>query len=164
MPRIFSGLVAGNLVLVVAAAALGFVDPAPTPDRHVLLAVVALLFTCLIQVLAFTYLIVTGKVITQAVHLGRLDAGLLAQAKDLKRRLLRTLGLLVLAVVIVTATGAAAWRSGDPRTYHLPATLFFLTAHVWACVRQWEVVAHNARLLQATLDAYNERRHALRSG
>jgi len=42
-------------------------------DRHILLAVFSLLLSCFIQVLVFTYLTITGKVIAQAVHLARLD-------------------------------------------------------------------------------------------
>jgi hypothetical protein len=158
MLRLFGYLAAANLVLVLATAALGFFDPAATADRHVLIAVVTLLITSFVQVLAFTYLTVTGKVIAQAVHLGRLDHSALDVAKGLKRSLTRTLAALVLAIVVVTASGAAAWRSGDPHTYHLPATLVFVGAMVWALGREFGLIAANAQLMDRTLAVYMDRK------
>jgi hypothetical protein len=158
MPRIFGCLGAANLILLVSTALAGFLDPAPAADRHVLLAVFTLLLTCLVQVLAFTYLIVTGKVLAQAVHLGRLDTAAVNRAKELKRFATRTLACVVVGAVIVTATGAAAWRGGDPHLYHLPASIAFVGVLAWGLFRQYDLVCRNARLLEQTLASYSARK------
>lgn len=154
MPRIFGYLCGANFILILATAGLGFFDPADSADRHVLLAVITLLLACLIQVLAFTYLTVTGKIVVQAVHLGRLDAAAIEQSKALKRRLTRTLASMVVIVVLVTATGAAAWRSGNPHTFHLPATFLFLAIYVAIFMREYNLLSENAQLVERTLTDY----------
>ncbi len=162
MPPVFRYLSASILLLLLITAGLGFFDPAATPDRHVLLAVLTLLLSCGVQVLAFTYLTVTGKVIAQAIHLGGLDLAALDEAKAIKRSLARTLGALVLMMVAATASGAAAWRSGDPHTYHLSAAFLLLAAHAWALFREYGLIARNALLLDRTLRDYEQRKRQAR--
>lgn len=160
MPKVFASLSAANFILYVGAAALGLLDPAPTPDRHVLLAVLALLLTCLSQVLAFTYLAVTGKVLAQALHFGKLSVETLLAAKEIKKRFGRHIALMMLAVGAATATGASVWRAGDPDRYHSPAVLALLIVFLWVHVRQFLLVTENARLVSQTLTQYSVARNA----
>lgn len=154
MPRVFASLAAANLILFIGAAALGYLDPSPLPDRHVLLAVMALLLACLVQVLSFTYLTVTGKVIGQAVHLGGLSMGAVEQVKAIKKRFSRRLGATMLILVATTATGAVAWRSGDPHSYHAPTVLFMVCVWIFLQMQQYSLVAENAGLVERTLAEY----------
>jgi len=73
MPHVFASLAVANLALFALSAAFALSSAASARDRHILLAVFSLLLSCFIQVLVFTYLTITGKVIAQAVHLARLD-------------------------------------------------------------------------------------------
>lgn len=154
MPKVFASLAAANLILFIGAAALGYFDSAPRHDRHVLLAVMALLLACLVQVLTFTYLTVTGKVIGQAVHLGRLSIQAVDEVKAIKKRFARRLGAIMLILVVTTATGAVAWRSGDPHSYHAPTVLVMVCAWMFLQVQQYSLVAENAGLVDRTLAEY----------
>ena len=105
MPRVFACLAIANLLLLMASGAVGIFAARWGVDRHVLLSVLTLLFSCFVQVVAFTYLTVTGKMIGQAVHLAGLDASILQTAKSYKRAVTRCLAGVFGAVVFVTATG-----------------------------------------------------------
>lgn len=154
MSRVFASLAAANLILFLCSAVLGFFAPADSPDRHVLLAVLSLLLACAVQVLSFTYLTVTFKVLTQAVHLGKLQPEMLEPAKDIRRRFSRSIGFLLVLIVAVVATGAAAWRSGSARLFHLPAVSIFLVGWVFTHAREWTLISRNAALLDQTLTRY----------
>lgn len=156
MPRIFASLAVANLLLFLGAAALAYLDPAPLPDRHVLLAVLSLLLTCLVQVLAFTYLTVTGKVLTQAVYFRRLGTTAVEAAKSIKKRFARCLGLVALLMVLTTATGAAAWRDGNSTSFHLPSLLVFAAGWLLVQVREFGLIVENSRLLERTLAEYGQ--------
>jgi len=158
MPRIFVCSAIGELIVLIGAGVLAFLRLDPHADRHILLAVFSLILTCLIQVMAFTYLTVTGKTIAQAVHLAALDTGALKDAKRIKQSLARHLALLILAVVFVTASGANVWRVGGGRTMHLAAAFAVLLAHVFVLSRQYALIVANADLLNRTLAEYARRR------
>lgn len=154
MPKVFACLAAANLILLIASGAVGLFGAQLGTDRHVLLAVLTLLFSCFVQVVTFTYLTVTGKMIGQAVHLARLDAGIIAKVKEYKRAVTRSLAVVFMAVVFVTATGAAGWRMGGATLWHQLGAIVVLAAHVWVFVREYEVIHQNARLVEQTLTEY----------
>jgi hypothetical protein len=158
MPRVFASLAVADLILLLGGAGLGFFDPAPNRDRHVLLAVLALLLACLVQVLSFTYLAVSGKVLTQAVHLGKLPLDPVDRGKEIKKRFARCVGAVVLLMVLVVATGAAAWRVETPPPYHFPAVAVFACGWVFIHVRELGLIAENARLMEQTLAEYAKAR------
>ncbi len=136
---------------------VGFLHVWPTPDRHILFGVSSLLLSCLTQVLVFTYLTVTGKVIAQAVHLGRLDMGPLTDLNRRKRTVTRLLGLLLVTVVLLTGTGAVNWRDGTWATIHFASALLALGIHVLVLLREYFLVAENAEALHRTISEYTRR-------
>ncbi len=158
MPRIFACLCIGNLIVLIGTAALAFVPLDAAPDRHVLLAVFALLLSCLTQVIVFTYLTVTGKLIRQAVHLGGLDPQPLHDAQRLKLSVARHLAALVGAIVLVTATGAAHWQAGNFFLLHFIAGALVLLVYMSVSYREYGLVVENAALLARTLLAYRPRK------
>ena len=89
MARIFSSFVVAQLILFAVSAAIGVFGSGEHTSRHVLLAILALLLSCLTQVGLFTYFTVTGKMVVQAVHLGRLERGPLVRVTLLKRSVTR---------------------------------------------------------------------------
>ena len=158
MPRVFACLAIANVLLLIASGGMGFFAPKLGVERHVLLSVLALLFSCFVQIVAFTYLTVTGKMIGQAVHLGRLDTSILATAKTYKRGVTRCLAVVFAAVIFVTATGAVGWRSGGATVWHDTAAGLVLVAHVGVLWKQYEVVFLNSQLVERTLKEYERAR------
>jgi hypothetical protein len=157
MSRIFSSLIAANLILFFIAGALGvfnFLNRSTSPDRHVLLAVLTLLLSCLIQVGGFTYLTITGKVIAQAVHVGKLDQAAIASAKLLKRRFTHQLALTFSAIILATASGASAWRSGNPSVFHALMAGLTIVTHALAWRNEFRLIRANELLVASTLAAY----------
>jgi len=154
MPRIFLSLAAADLILLCGAGVLALSESAPTPDRHILLAVLSLLLSCLIQVLAFTYLTVTGKMIAQAVHLARLDDEVLTRCKRWKSMLTVNLAVAFASIVPVVATGAISWRNGTPTWTHRAAAVFTVAVHLLVWRGEHRVLVENARALDHTLRAY----------
>ncbi len=156
MPRVFACLAFANLLLLVASGAVGFFAPKWGVDRHVLLAVMSLLFSCFVQVATFTYLTVTGKMVGQAVHLAGLDASIHEKVKTYKRGMTRCLAVVFGAVVIVTATGAAGWRGGGATVWHDVAVGLVLVVHIGVFLREYEIVFLNARLVERTLNEHEK--------
>ncbi|MBI4717433.1 MAG: hypothetical protein HY763_06490 [Planctomycetes bacterium] len=163
MPRTFLCLVSGNLIVVVGAGVLGFLAPDLGRERHIALAMFALLVSCLIQVVTFTYFSVGGKMLAQALHLGHLELTPLMEAKDLKRSAMRSLAVVFAAVVIVTATGAAHWRSSSSANLHLAAAGAAILAHLAAWYRQYALIVRHSELLALTLTAYAAARETRRA-
>jgi len=156
MPRFFACLAVANTLLLIASAAVGLFTTEFGADRHVLLAVLTLLFSCFVQVVTFTYFTVTGKMIGQAVHLARLDAGIIDTVKSYKRTITRSLAVVFMAVVFVTATGAAGWRLGSATLWHQIGAILVAAAHVWVFVREYEIVFLNTKLVDKTLSEYEQ--------
>ena len=155
MPRIFASLAIATLTLFALTAAIALTDSGSAPDRHVLLAVGTLLISCFFQVVGFTYLTVTGKVIAQAAHFASLDPACLVSVKQYKRSFTRHLALAIGSVVLASATGGAAWRSRDALAVHIPAAMIAAIIHVWVYRRQYHVLLRNAQLVETTLKAYS---------
>lgn len=158
MPRLFSCLATGHLIVMVGVLALGMYAAEVAASRHVALAVFALLLSCFIQVLTFTYLTVTGKMIAQAVHLGGLGPEPIEEVKRLKRAMARQLALLFTTIVVVTATGANLWRVEGGGRWHLAAAAVVFVAHTFAYYREFALVCANSRLVARTLAAYDARK------
>jgi len=154
MTRVFTGLVLGNLLVLLATGAWGLLHPAPTPDRHIVLAVFSLLLTAFVQALTFTYFTVTGKIVGQAVHLAGHDAAALTDVKQLKRSVSHHLLLLLLAVVAVTVTGASHWRTNDLSTLHLLCAAGFLPIAGTVFLREHTLIVRNGRVLAPAMRAY----------
>jgi len=160
MPRIFACLAIGQGIVLIGTGIVGFLSLDVRADRHILLAVFSLLLSCLIQVVGFTYLTVTGKTMVQAVHFGGLDAAPLLEAKRLKRSFTRLLALLIGSIVVVTASGANLWRVGGGRGVHWVAALVVVSIHAFVLTRQYRLLVRNAGVVNRTLDEYSRRRAA----
>jgi|CXWL01.1.fsa_nt_gi hypothetical protein len=158
MPRIFACLAFANLLLLTASGAVGIFAPRWGVDRHVLLAVLTLIFSSFVQVVTFTYLTVTGKIIGQAVHLGGLEASIHDRVKSYKRGATRCLAAVFGAMVFVTATGAAGWRSGGATVWHDVAVGLVLVVHGGVFWREYEIMFLNSRLVERTLGEYEQAR------
>lgn len=154
MPRLFASLAVATLILLVLAAGIAVFDKRAAPDRHVLIAVGALLLGCFTQVAGFTYLTVTGKVVAQAIHLSALDGACLARIKRYKRSFARYLAVAILTLCLVSATGGAAWRSPESVSVHILATILVAVVHAWVFRRQNEIIRSNAALVETTLKDY----------
>ena len=154
MTRVFTGLALGNLLVLLGTGALGFLNPDSTPDRHVLLAVFSLLLTAFVQVLTFTYFTVTSKIVAQAVHLAGHDTAALADVKQLKRSVSHHLLVMVLAVVVITVTGAVHWRTHELSTLHLLCAGGFLPLACAVFLREYALIAKNARLMGPAMATY----------
>jgi hypothetical protein len=145
-----------------AAFVLGLWASAHTGLRqpHVVLGLFVLLLTCLIQVAAFTYLTVTGKLIAQATHLGGLPAEHIDAAGRTKVQLTRWVGVSVLACLIVVASGARRWRLGDDSSVHLLVTMGFLVVQLLVVSCEFVLVSANATRVDQVVAEYDRRRRA----
>lgn len=158
MPQIFAGLSISNVLLLLLTGGLGlYGDAVLSADRHVLLAVITLLLGCFVQVVVFTYFTVTGKIVSQAVHLGKLDVSAMKTVDVLKRSVTRCVGLVMAAIVVTTATGAVHWRTEQWAKLHLGCALCLATITTLVLYREFVLVLNNASLLDQTLDEYGKR-------
>lgn len=161
MLQIFAGLSISNVLLLLLTGGLGlYGNGVLSADRHVLLAVITLLLGCFVQVVVFTYFTVTGKIVSQAVHLGRLDAGAMETVDVLKRSITRCVGVVMAAIVVTTATGAVHWRTEQWAKLHLGCALTLAVITTLVLYREFELVLNNAALLDQTLDEYARRPEA----
>lgn len=158
MARVFACLAISEILLVIGAAILGFLRGAGSIDRHMLLGLFVLLLASLIQIVVFTYLSVTGKMIAQAVHLGGLGLEPLFEAKNIKRSVTWLLAVGMAPVVFVAVTAGLHWRSGEHATLHFLAGAAMLVVHVGVFVAQYHRIAANGILLDRSLRDYSARR------
>lgn len=159
MPRIFVCLAIGNLIVLVATGVLGLLHLEDF-SYHIVLAVFTLLVTCVVQVLAFTYFTVSGKVIAQAVHLAKLDVTPLTRMARRKRRNTHALAAVIVAVVLVTASGASYWRGGVPVYWHEAGAALIVMVVALSFVRQYTLVVENNEDLERVMAEYSSRRGA----
>lgn len=154
MPRIFLGLSGGMVFVLFGAAGLGLAGGGMGAERHILLAVFALLLGCLVQVVVLTYLNVTGKLIAQALHASHNPLDPLARMRRLKRRATHLIGLAVVTALPVIATGAQVWRTGAGKNLHLLMACLGLAAHLFVLVQQYRLIAENAEIVTAVLSRH----------
>jgi len=157
MPRVFAPLATANILLVAANTLLGLSAPAIPNSYHVALAIFTLILTCLIQVLWFTYLTITFKLMGQAVHIGKLPLEHLLAAKEIKRRMTHCLAVAVGTVLLTTATGADSWRAGVGGCVHLLLGLIFLLLLPYLLFTEFTLIARNAALVAAVMGQYTSR-------
>ncbi len=151
MPRIFLGLACGLLLVLMGAAGVGLTVSAERPDLHIILAVFALLLACLIQVIVFTYLTVTGKMVTQVLHLAHADLSPMKTVKNIKREATFLVGLMILSTVPVVAAGAHTWRTHESQELHLMLAFVSLACHGFVLFREFGLVTRNSRLVDSVI-------------
>jgi hypothetical protein len=165
MSRIFLTLSLLSLALISAAFAMGltmgdlYAKPEPSEatyawaTRHRLTGVAAALSVVLVESFAFTYFIGTGRWCREVVETYRFDPGPLTACNRIKRRTFPWLVLGMLAVVGVSALGAAA----DPATlrpntqkwanWHLVSGCLGIVFVGWTYLMAWKnIVSYHAVL------------------
>ena len=154
MVRVFAGLALSNGLLFLGTAVAGLLRLGGSADRHVLLAVITLIFTCFLQVLTFTYFTVTGKMIGQMVHLAGLDPEPLVAVRRTKKAMTRQLGVVMAGVVLVAATGGALWRGGSSSLWHVAAGALTILVYLVVAYRQFNLIVLNTRLVDRVARTY----------
>jgi len=147
MPRVFLCLAISNLLLLAMNAVLGLWGE-PMRDRHIVLGVLTLIYTCFLQVMAFTYFTITGKMIGQALNVANADLEPLIRSKGLKLLFTRWLAILFLAAAATSASGAMRWRGYGPANLHLATAGLAVVLHILVLFRQYVLVTANAAVFE----------------
>jgi heme A synthase len=104
----FRLLATADVLLLCLTAAMGTTVVGTHHDaRHVLLGVMAALFTCFVHVIAFVYFMVQDKIIKQSILLYGLDASYAAPVDRQKARVLKLAMIGIASMIVTTALGAA---------------------------------------------------------
>ncbi len=123
MARAFLWTAVSEVLLFLATGALGLVAAdAAGLRRHVGAALFTAIFGCMMHAVVLTYFAVTGKLIHQAVALGKLSVEPFERLRRSKKRITLLVGLGMLSIAVAVGTGA--WRlSGTqgPRWHLLAA-------------------------------------------
>ncbi|HEY3245109.1 MAG TPA: hypothetical protein VGM03_17335 [Phycisphaerae bacterium] len=161
MLRVFWGLALADGIVLVGAALLGAVARGERGVyQHVGLGVFAALLTCLVHAVVFTYFTATGKMMRQALALGKLDGAIDARIRRSKQRISRAVAVAVFTLIVTVAAGAAYLRvpgSGVPGYVHVTAALLALAANLWAFAVEAGLIAANAALMDAVFTEYQRR-------
>jgi len=159
MPRVFACLVIADAILFGGAVVLGLLANPDSADRHIILAVLALLLSALIQVLSFMYLAVGGRVARQAAHQAGLDGDVVVRTNAKKRQMTPLLGLTIASLVGVVATGATSWRGTSSTWFHPIAVGALVLLHCWVWFREFDLIVRFSLDLDATLEQHAQRKN-----
>jgi hypothetical protein len=177
MSRIFFTLALLSLALLIAAMVMGltmgdlYAKPEPSEatylsaSRHRLTGAAAALGVVLVECLAVTYFIGTGRWCREVVETYRFDSAPLAASNRLKRSTFPWAVLGMLAAVGVIALGAAA----DPATlrpntqpwayWHLVGACLGIVFIAWTYLVGWNnIIAHHAILEELVAEVGRVRR------
>ncbi len=160
MRTAFAWLVICNGLILTGTAAVGLWATPATVELHILLAVFTLVVTCGIEAVYFTYFVVTGKLLTQAVSLGNMDAAPRERSAMFKRSAARWLAIALASIVAITITGALHWADLVDAAVHWLVVIGGLGVLLSAFYRQFDLVARNEQLLNETMSRYAELRRA----
>lgn len=160
MRTAFAWLVVCNGLILLGTAGVGLWASTSTVELHILLAVFTLVVTCGIEAVYFTYFVVTGKLIVQAVSLGGMDTGPLERSGALKRSAARWLAITFAAMLTMTATGAIHWAKTIHVAWHWLAVGAGLVGLLVAFYRQYDLLVQSELLLHETMTRYAELRRA----
>lgn len=158
MPRVFACLVISDTILFGGAGILGLLADPETADRHVILAVLALLLSALIQVLSFMYLAVGGRVARQAAHQAHLGGDMVSRTNAKKRRMTPLIALVIVSLVGVVATGATSWRGASSSWYHMTAVAGLILLHAWVWFREYDLIRQFSLDLELILREHEARK------
>lgn len=156
MARIFIYLSVANIILLFGVMMIGWLGWKPAPERHIILAVLTLLLSSFMQVLTFTYFNVTGKVVTQALHLSSADLSPIFQQKRIKYTFMWLLAILVGSYLFSVATGATGWRTRNVGYEHLLAAGVSIVAHCFVLMREYSLIVDNTAIVKEVLRTYEE--------
>lgn len=176
MATMFSRVAWFAVAFVAATAALGLwlgdLHGVTDPLRlrwgtvHRLSGVMAALVVVLVNSMAVTYFIGTGRWVREVVETYRLDAALVERSKRLKRSAFPLALLGMLAMVGIVALGGAAdpasgrRGSADWVTAHLVGGLGLGAAIAWCFFAQLPVIRRQQALIGEVMDAVGRERAA----
>ena len=176
MERVFFRVAAFSVALLVATAGLGIWlgDLHGQTDPHVLRwgtvhrlsGVLAALAVVLVNSMAVTYFIGTGRWCKEVVDAYGLDAGYVDRSRALKRRAFPCALLGMLAVVAIVALGGAADpASGRPGTRdwvtpHLVGALVLVALIAWLFQAQLPTIRRQHELVEEMLGVVRDARRA----
>ncbi len=156
MQRILLALVVGYVIVIAAAAVLGFcAQDARFFSAHFGMGLFATLYTCLVYCVLLTYFVITGKLVKQAVLSGRLDEVLIKQAQRPKGIIAMLTAMAVAITLIAAVLGAWANIGGEQdtvrNTYHMLAEMLAVAANLAAFGMCYHLVRRNGPFLDQVL-------------
>lgn len=155
MIPLFIGLTAANLLMLAAAAALGYGVQAgyPLSPWHILVGALAALLCCAVHCVVFTYFAATAKWVQHAIAVKRLDPALAAPTRSFKAQAFPA-AVLAMAVVFATAVlGAAADNfHGRWPAWHHALAIGSLLVNALVAVVEYRAIERNGRLIDGVLE------------
>ena len=156
MQRILLALVIGYVIVIAAAAVLGFrAQDARSFAVHFGMGLFATLYTCLVYCILLTYFVITGKLVKQAVLNGHLDEVLIRQSQHPKGIIVMLTAVAVAVTLIAAVLGAWANLGGEQdtvrSTYHMLAEMLAIAANLAAFGMCYSLVHRNGRFLEKVL-------------
>ena len=156
MQRILLALVIGYVIVIAAAAVLGFrAQDSRSFAVHFGMGLFATLYTCLIYCILLTYFVITGKLVKQAVLNGHLDEVLIRQSQRPKGIIASLTAGAVAITLIAAVLGAWANVGGEQdavrSTYHMIAEMLAVAANLAAFGMCYHLVHRNGPFLEQVL-------------
>ncbi len=156
MQRILLALVIGYVIVIAAAAVLGFcAQDSRFFAAHFGIGLFATLYTCLVYCILLTYFVITGKLVKQAVLNGHLDEVLIKQSQRPKGVIVMLTAVAVAITLIAAVLGAWANIGGGQdavrSTYHMLAEMLAVAANLAAFGMCYHLVHKNGPFLEQVL-------------
>ncbi len=156
MQRILLALVIGYVIVIAAAAVLGFrAHDARFFPAHFGIGLFTTLYTCLVYCILLTYFVITGKLVKQAVLNGHLDEDLIKQSQRPKGVIVFLTAAAVGITLFAAVLGAWANVGGEQDTvrgtYHMIAEMLAVAANLAAFVMCYHLVHKNGPFLERVL-------------
>jgi hypothetical protein len=174
MKSIFTGLFIADLIILPAAATLGWLsEDGRWFAYHFAMGLFGVLYTVFMHSAVYLYFIVSGKMVAQAVHAASLDPGYSESSRRLKKRTLR---IAMLGILAVGATaGLGAWvasaaaqtdqpRSVDPVTLHMICAMVAIATQIAAGAFEFRTIGLQSELSTKVLAEYEAWRASIRAG
>jgi len=155
MSRFLASLAIADLILVVGTATLGtLVQGDRLYAEHLIAAVLTAILTILIHAIVLTYFSATGRMMSQAIFIGRLDRAPIERIAKTKAGTIRWIAVGWLSLCIVIAFGALSARTHAWHAWHFAAAAMALMANAAAFYAHYNAVCENASLMRTVLAEY----------
>lgn len=171
MKQVFIGLFAADMILLSAAAVLGWAGGGPqTFAYHFGLGLFAVFYTVLMHSIVYTYFIVSGKMIGELMERAGLPADLTDTARKLKMKTFRYAFMAMVAVILAAVFGArvSAVAVGDvdasdvsaARTLHMIMAIIAFLIQPPVAALEYRNIGLQAALTNQALAAHEKKRAA----
>ena len=154
MIPLFIGLTLVNLLLMVAAGALGYASRSgyAVGPWHILAGAMAALICVAVNCVVFTYFVATAKWVQHAVLVKRLDPALASPTRSFKAQAFPAALLAMAAVFITAVVGAAADNyHGRWHAWHHALAVSSFAVNVLVALVEYRAIDRNARLIDGVL-------------